>query len=350
MQRTAGFTFSGLVAILFLFLLATPALCADWNEAYCSNQNTGSTDVYSNQFMSNGNCTTHCRDLGSPYAFAVIQYKDCYCSNLIPRAQDDVSRCRKDCPGYGEENCGSIDDGLYIYIQNGRPSGTAPGPTSAQPTSKSVSSSAPPPPPATTPDTSSSSRRIFAGCRCYTSFFCFSFHRCTVFLHCTSSSAPLTMKSGDDGPNIGAIAGGVVGGVLGLLAIVGGLVFFLWRRRKHQREAQESDIGGSSSGGITRNTSTMSKAGLLGTSREINHPYPPQIATNMSTQNSRYGDHESISPISNRRNSQPLVIDSRLNPNAVMTFAGASMSRESVASLDDSRDYGRQLNVRNPDP
>lgn len=45
MQRTAGFTFSGLVAVLFLFLFAAPALCADWNEAYCSNQNTGNTDV-----------------------------------------------------------------------------------------------------------------------------------------------------------------------------------------------------------------------------------------------------------------------------------------------------------------
>jgi cell wall integrity and stress response component len=141
----------------------------------------------------------------------------------------------------------------------------------------------------------------------------------------------------------------VVGGVIGLLAIVGGIVFFLWRKRK-QQQSQDGD-NGSNSGGITRNTSTMSKAGLLGTTREVDHPYPARIATNLGTQNSRYGaDHESVSPGSNRRNSQPLVIDSRLNPNAVMTFAGASMSRESVASLDDSRDYGRQLNVRNPDP
>ncbi|OAK96995.1 hypothetical protein IQ06DRAFT_308086 [Phaeosphaeriaceae sp. SRC1lsM3a] len=417
MQRTAGFTFSGLVAVLFLFLFAAPALCADWNEAYCSNQNTGNTDVYTNQYMSNGNCTNHCRDLSSAYAFAVIQYKDCYCSNLIPYAQDNISRCQKDCPGYGEENCGSIDDGLYIYIQNGRPSGTAPGPTSAQPTSKTVSSSAPPPPsppPATTTDTSKSSSTPVTSLPSSSTMssivppppdtttvmhttIVVSSHVVivpqpsfvspsitstkpsssqpppsqspislqvstengnvvtrTVYLSPSSgpssSSAPVRTDKDDNGPNIGAIAGGVVGGVLGLLAIVGGLIFVLWRRRRNQREAQEAEIGGSSSGGITRNTSTMSKAGLLGTSREMHHQYPPQIATNMSTQNSRYGDHESISPISNRRNSQPLVIDSRLNPNAVMTFAGASLSRESVASLDDSRDYGRQLNVRNPDP
>jgi cell wall integrity and stress response component len=138
----------------------------------------------------------------------------------------------------------------------------------------------------------------------------------------------------------------VAGGVIGLFAVAGGVLFFLWRRRKQQREAQERELGGGS-GGITRNTSTMSKAGLLG-----GQQFPSRVGTNLSTQNSRYGaDQESLSsPNSNRRNSQPLVIDSRLNPNAVMTFAGASMSRESVASLDDSRDYGRQLNVRNPDP
>lgn len=62
-----------------------------------------------------------------------------------------------------------------------------------------------------------------------------------------------------------------------------------------------------------------------------------------------------------------MMIDSRLNPETVLmyhpTFAN---SRESLGSIDDSRDYGRQLNVsstprglifdtnkmqvRNPDP
>jgi cell wall integrity and stress response component len=167
----------------------------------------------------------------------------------------------------------------------------------------------------------------------------------------TSSSAPVSTKPNDDGPNVGAIAGGVAGGVIGLLALIGGLIFVLWRRRKQQQQEALDAHDGGGSGGITRNTSTMSKAGLLGGASTGAHPYPPRIATNMSSQNSRYGvDQDSISPNSNRRNSQPLVIDSRLNPNAVMTFAGANLSRESVASLDDSRDYGRQLNVRNPDP
>jgi cell wall integrity and stress response component len=109
--------------------------------------------------MSNGNCTTHCSDVGT-YAFAVIQDTDCYCSDLIPRSQTDISKCQNKCPGYGPEHCGSSADGLFIYIQNGSPSGTAPGPSSAKPTPQPVSSSAippppPPPPQVSTPSTSS---------------------------------------------------------------------------------------------------------------------------------------------------------------------------------------------------
>ena len=108
-------------------------------------------------------------------------------------------------------------------------------------------------------------------------------------------------------------------------------------------EINAAGIGGGSNG-ITRNTSTMSSAGLLG--RSNTGQYPTPIATNFGTANSRYGDQDSISPVSNRRNSQPLVIDSRLNPKAVLTFANPNASRDSLASMDDSRDYGRQLNVR----
>jgi hypothetical protein len=142
--------------------------------------------------MSNGNCTDHCRDLNAPYAFAVIQYKDCYCSNLIPRSQVDINRCEKQCPGYGTENCGNIDDGLFIYIQNGQPSGTAPGPSSAQPTSKTVSSSAiqssstppPPPPTSTQASSSSSSTLLTVSTICFVELqalcFLYLFCRCTL--------------------------------------------------------------------------------------------------------------------------------------------------------------------------
>lgn len=135
-----------------------------------------------------------------------------------------------------------------------------------------------------------------------------------------------------------------MGGLAVLLAIVGAVIFLLWRKRK-QRNEDQAEVGGSS--GITRNTSTMSKAGLLGHSAEKDMQYPPPIVTNISHSHSSRHDTDSISPItsSDRRYSQPLMIDSRLDPRAVLTFHGSNVSRDSLASIDDSRDYGRQLNV-----
>jgi len=344
MARRSSHSLSGLFALLLVLLLATPTLAA-WNQAYCSKQNTADTDVYTQKYMSNGNCTDHCREEGT-FAFAVIKYQDCYCSDYIPRDQEDVSKCGTGCPGYDIEKCGSIDDGLFIYIQNGSPSGTAPAPGPAKPTQAPPSSQASSQPAPTSKPSEDSPTTI----RTVTISGVVVTVTPSVKPNPSSTSAPARTENEDKGPNVAAIAGGVAAGVIGLVAIVGGIIFVLWRRRK-QRDAQDGDNGGSS-GGITRNTSTMSKAGLLGGTREVEHPFAPtRVNTNLSTMNSRYGaDHESVSPGSNRRNSQPLVIDSRMNPSAVMTFAAGNLSRESVASLDDSRDYGRQLNVRNPDP
>lgn len=158
-----------------------------------------------------------------------------------------------------------------------------------------------------------------------------------------ASQSQTTNKSSN---NTGAIVGGVVGGVAAISAIVGGIFFLLWRRKKQQRVEQEHQAG------ITRNTSTMSKAGLLGGRAVASDPhYPPPIATNVSNAGSRH-DNESISPTSGsqRRYSQPMMIDSRLNPETVLMYhpTFGNNSRESVGSIDDSRDYGRQLNVSSP--
>lgn len=163
----------------------------------------------------------------------------------------------------------------------------------------------------------------------------------------TPTSAP-SRTDDESGSNTGAIVGGAVGGVLGVLAVVGGVLFILWRRRKQQREEQEVSSNGGSAG-ISRNVSTMSKSGLLGSVREKDAQYPSPIATNFGSQRSRY-DNESGSPMtaSDRRHSQPITVDSRLNPRAVLAFHGND-SRESIGTIDDSRDYGRQLNVVNPD-
>lgn len=122
-----------------------------------------------------------------------------------------------------------------------------------------------------------------------------------------------------------------------MAAVIGGIFFLLWRRRRQQRDADGQS-------GVQRNVSTMSKNGLLRSEKVPQ--YPPQIATNIRRNSRMMQDTDSISPVSgsDRRSSRPYILDQRLNPSAIMTLD--NHSRGSFVSLDDSRDYGRTLNVR----
>lgn len=133
-----------------------------------------------------------------------------------------------------------------------------------------------------------------------------------------------------------------MGGIGILAAVVGGVLFFLWRRRKQQREDAEGGQGGE--GGVQRYASTMSRSGLLRGEKTPQEPAPIATSFNRSRRQSRNLDQDSISPISasDRRNSS-FRIDQRLNPSTIFAFDNSSAV--SVGSLDDSRDYHRTLNV-----
>jgi cell wall integrity and stress response component len=113
-----------------------------------------------NIYQSNGACYDQC----SGYAFAVVQYQDCWCSNYIPADQQSTSNCSQDCPGYPQEQCGNKNSGLYGYIAvaSNQPSGTAgassssASSTQASP-SESVSTSSDPPQASSTDSSTSSS-------------------------------------------------------------------------------------------------------------------------------------------------------------------------------------------------
>ena len=108
-------------------------------QQYCSSQNTGADSspgmvlrllgvnvanvlsIVQDNYQSNGACQTTC----AGYAFAVVQYKSCWCSDYAPADTTSTSSCSVACPGYPYENCGDEAAGLFGYVALGpAPSGT----------------------------------------------------------------------------------------------------------------------------------------------------------------------------------------------------------------------------------
>jgi cell wall integrity and stress response component len=65
-----------------------------------------------------GRCKGNCTAKGLP--LAIVQWKSCWCSDLIPNRKDQksVSNCEDPCPGYPDDYCGG--KGLYGYIELSR--------------------------------------------------------------------------------------------------------------------------------------------------------------------------------------------------------------------------------------
>lgn len=99
--------------------------------------------LVSNIFQSNGACFETCK---ANYAFAVVQYKNCWCSDYIPAETASAGDCDEACPGFPSENCGSASAGLFGYIALSKsPSGTlglAGSPSSSSSSTEAAESSA----------------------------------------------------------------------------------------------------------------------------------------------------------------------------------------------------------------
>jgi len=171
------------------------------------------------------------------------------------------------------------------------------------------------------------------------------------------------------GVNTGAVAGAVVGSVLGVALLLIG-AFFLWRRKRSPDTGAEtgSTTASSARRNMERNTSVLSKTGLLSSAgpaldvEKTSYDGPGFINTGTIKRSSTMfggsgGGPSPVSPVAyddssqrSRRNSRPLVYDQRLNPNAIMENWGANGSRVSIGTMQDQRDYSRPLGVTNPDP
>ena len=162
----------------------------------------------------------------------------------------------------------------------------------------------------------------------------------------------------------GAVAGIVVGALLGLAAVLIG-AFLLFRRRK----GDDTEVGGVAGRKPKRGGSILSRTGLLGGARPqsmseaaYEDPYGMSQPTrsNSVRHSTLFGASvmgEGVSPIgplgasqdqlnnNSRRHSKPRVYDQRLNPSALF----ANHDNGSRVSIQDQQDYSRPLGIVNPD-
>lgn len=58
-----------------------------------------------------------CNDLcQGKFAYAVLQYQECWCSNEKPANEASLDNCNQQCPGYPDQHCGNKGAGFYGYV------------------------------------------------------------------------------------------------------------------------------------------------------------------------------------------------------------------------------------------
>ncbi|KAK6336145.1 hypothetical protein TWF696_001711 [Orbilia brochopaga] len=337
--RSMGFKHSIWLPFLVGTVLFADVSTAVIRLAYCSPENTGAdfkvvTDIY----QSDGKCHELCV---ADYAYAVLLYQSCWCSNYTPEKQLPLSQCDEPCPGYPTDRCGNRTMTYYNYIELDQhlPSSRTDAPassTSTSPDSTTLAKSTTNPPSKTNPaPTPIISVTTIEG------------QQRTVTI--TPSSEPTSSSFAVDagsGHTFFSDAGRVAGVFVGLAAAVillVGLVFIVRKRKLDRRKSVGSSnnpemgmsgagspnlgTGSSSPSGRPRSTSTL---GLVG--GYSNNDKAPVITTGGFTETDR-------------------ITDQRLDPNQIwMRFDNDNGSRVSLRSLQDNQDYSRRvLKLTNPD-
>ncbi|CRG87704.1 Cell wall integrity and stress response component 4 [Talaromyces islandicus] len=293
---------------------------------YCSKENTAASDTLGTSiFQSNGRCETQCN---ADYAFAVVQYKSCWCTNYIPASQTSVGDCDSPCPGYPDDLCGNADKGLYGYIEmsNVQPSGTSGAAGSTSSTTSSGSS--------TSSTSSGDSATTTAP---------------NVSVH-TVAGQPVTVTVGNSDPaqtssgsattaqkssslSGGAIAGIVIGCLLGVGALAAaGLWFFFFGRRRnesHEKSPTPESRYDPSTPGTASDAQRQSRGSQMTFMRNF------------------MGSSEPATSPNDYLNPNRAFTDNRMKKDAALYPNG---SRHSAVSLRDEEDYSRPvLRLTNPD-
>jgi cell wall integrity and stress response component len=156
-----------------------------------------------------------------------------------------------------------------------------------------------------------------------------------------ANDSPVTQNT-STGLQAGAIAGIVVG-VIGGLAVVAALVWFLFAKRRRQDEGPDNGLGSPIRGGGSPGRMATPQSGEMSENRFGGAPGRPAGAAWDSQ---------------NKRRSHLMPVDPRLDPFAAGIYPGdQNRSRESFNSLQDNQDYSRRvhqapriLRATNPDP
>ncbi|KZL86199.1 er membrane protein [Colletotrichum incanum] len=297
-------------------------------QTLCSSQNTASTSANLSTWQTNGLCQDFCRDKN--YAFAIVQWQSCWCSDVAPAPSTEAEisdKCNDICPGYDVERCGSRPN-YYGYLA------LAKTPTStAGSGGDSTSSQAPP----STTATSSSSRPRTS---VQTVTADGTVRTVTVTPTATgtegATGASELTPSGQpssSGPSTGTVVGIVVG-VIGSVVALAGLGLFLFFRRRKQRQDENEKYDEPSHRG--------SSAGMSGSPRN------PEMVVTVD------GGRWDPDATSEQRRSRLLAHDPRLDPLPRGLYV-RNKSAESINTLRDDQDYSRKvhqpvLRATNPDP
>ncbi|KAK4134724.1 hypothetical protein BT67DRAFT_496680 [Trichocladium antarcticum] len=342
---------------------------------YCASSNTANMVPLNNIWQSDGRCFNSCTDLR--FALAIVQGKNCWCSNLVPNPADEkpLTDCQDPCPGYPDDHCGGKGVFGYMLVAGFTPTGTAPGPSATKPPSSSSvpssstvtsttlssssSSASSSTTTTTTTTTSSSSKTSSSSARPIVETVTVGGTVRTVTATpdpeptSTSTNDPAPVPTESKGLAAGAIAGIVIG-VIGGLAILAAFLWLLFAKRRKRQRLDEADVASNGAG------APMRGGGGGGGGRGSGSPPGMAAATPKSTETaqSRYPLGQ-VPPgwDAAKRRSHLMPIDPRLDPFAKGIYADQNHSRESFNSLQDNHDYSRRvheptrvLRATNPDP
>jgi len=308
-------------------------------QTLCSSQNTASTNANLSTWQSNGLCQDFCR--GQNFAFAIVQWQSCWCSDVAPAPSTEAEvsdKCNDICPGYDIEHCGARPN-YYGYLALAKaPTSTAGSGGGGGGGSDSDSGSTLSPAPPSTTSSTTTTRKPGTTVQTVTANGIV--RTVTVTPTATANEgatgaselSPSSQPS-SNGPTTGAVVGIVVG-VIGAVVALAGIVLFLFFRRRRQRENENDKYDEPSHRG--------SSAGMTGSPRN------PEMVVTVD------GGRWDPDATGEQRRSRLLAHDPRLDPLPRGLYV-RNKSAESINTLRDDQDYSRKvhqpvLRATNPDP